>query len=438
MPKTKTVAVIIKHPGRDWEGDVRVDLKEVPEDEPAHVTRGNAMDKMLGPFQVLYITEKVSAPVSSPSIETQDRMIKAIRAVTEKAIAEGPEACRRLLIDAGIMRDNLDEEDMTIGHYIFDRGKETETFVRNDNFGKPVADRILPTPPPSIQEAPAVEEKPSFPLNVSDEVFKEASAAAYLSPEVVYNEGTSSAYIQGFCVAHARFSQPLVEKTEPLPYAFPFSPLHTPDPCKTYNACDYAKAEAGDNQKPISDLEKWTIDQLQSLISSKDSEISRLKDGIERQNLAILGHLGRRGELEDQIVDRDTQIELLRQSGASLRPGASVAKIIQWVYENHITKFNGLWIRNSEGLAMTGEEIAKVCLTEIDGVDPDKLLKDRLKASGVALLVWGEKNHLRRTVLGAWEISRLGDFVHCRDAAEVYDQFLIDEQNNLHKPIDQQ
>jgi hypothetical protein len=50
------------------------------------------------------------------------------------------------------------------------------------------------------------------------------------------------------------------------------------------------KAEAGDNQNPISDLEKWTIDQLQSLISAKDSEISRLKEELANKQVILESH----------------------------------------------------------------------------------------------------------------------------------------------------
>jgi hypothetical protein len=65
-------------------------------------------------------------------------------------------------------------------------------------------------PAPSPLEVPSKEEpatRPLFPLDVPDEVYKEASSSAYLSPEVCYDKGTSDAYIQGFCTAHARFSQ---------------------------------------------------------------------------------------------------------------------------------------------------------------------------------------------------------------------------------------
>lgn len=54
------VAVIIKHPGRDWEGDVRVDIIDVPENADREVIRREIMRNMLGPFQVLFITDKVN------------------------------------------------------------------------------------------------------------------------------------------------------------------------------------------------------------------------------------------------------------------------------------------------------------------------------------------------------------------------------------------
>lgn len=56
----KKVAVIIKHPGRDWEGDVRVDIMEVPEDTTYDEIRDKVQAEMLGPFKVLYVTEKIT------------------------------------------------------------------------------------------------------------------------------------------------------------------------------------------------------------------------------------------------------------------------------------------------------------------------------------------------------------------------------------------
>lgn len=54
------LAVIIKHPYRDWEGDVRVDIIEVPDEnyDVAEI-RLQLEAKMLGPFKVLYITSKI-------------------------------------------------------------------------------------------------------------------------------------------------------------------------------------------------------------------------------------------------------------------------------------------------------------------------------------------------------------------------------------------
>jgi len=61
-----------------------------------------------------------------------------------------------------------------------------------------------------------IEQKPAFPINVSDEVFKEASASAYLSPEVCHDKKTSDAYIQGFCTAHARFCGSMEQNKSPF------------------------------------------------------------------------------------------------------------------------------------------------------------------------------------------------------------------------------
>lgn len=56
----KKVAVVIKHPGRDWEGDVRVDIIEAPQEMTDEQIRNQVQQKMLGPFEVLYVTEKIS------------------------------------------------------------------------------------------------------------------------------------------------------------------------------------------------------------------------------------------------------------------------------------------------------------------------------------------------------------------------------------------
>lgn len=56
----KKVAVIIKHPGRDWESDVRIDIMDVPEEMTYAEIRRNLESQMLGPFEVLYLTEKIN------------------------------------------------------------------------------------------------------------------------------------------------------------------------------------------------------------------------------------------------------------------------------------------------------------------------------------------------------------------------------------------
>ena len=54
------VAAIIKHPGRDWEGDVRIDIIEVEKDCDREALRQKLEREMLGPFKVLYITDKIN------------------------------------------------------------------------------------------------------------------------------------------------------------------------------------------------------------------------------------------------------------------------------------------------------------------------------------------------------------------------------------------
>lgn len=54
----KTYAVIIHHPFRG--NDVRVDLYEVEDDVTAENVKARAEAKMLGPFEVLYVTRKVT------------------------------------------------------------------------------------------------------------------------------------------------------------------------------------------------------------------------------------------------------------------------------------------------------------------------------------------------------------------------------------------
>lgn len=52
------LAIIIKHPYRDF--DYRVDIVDVPEEIPRYLIREYIMSKMLGPFEVIAITERVS------------------------------------------------------------------------------------------------------------------------------------------------------------------------------------------------------------------------------------------------------------------------------------------------------------------------------------------------------------------------------------------
>lgn len=54
----RTVAVIIKHPYRDY--DFRVDIYNVPLEMPSDKLYEYVMSQMLGPFEIVCITEKVS------------------------------------------------------------------------------------------------------------------------------------------------------------------------------------------------------------------------------------------------------------------------------------------------------------------------------------------------------------------------------------------
>lgn len=65
----KKLAVIIKHPGRDW--DYRVDVFEVPDETLEQELHDYVMSQMLGPFQILAITERLSL----------DRKIKSVQGV---------------------------------------------------------------------------------------------------------------------------------------------------------------------------------------------------------------------------------------------------------------------------------------------------------------------------------------------------------------------
>lgn len=60
-------AIIIKHPYRD--SDYRVDVVDVPEDTLRHDIFKVIMRNMLGPFEVICITEKVSDRDISQGLE---------------------------------------------------------------------------------------------------------------------------------------------------------------------------------------------------------------------------------------------------------------------------------------------------------------------------------------------------------------------------------
>jgi hypothetical protein len=53
-----TIAVIIKHPYRG--NDYRVDIYEVEEETPLDDLRKHVMDKMLGPFEIVAMTTRIS------------------------------------------------------------------------------------------------------------------------------------------------------------------------------------------------------------------------------------------------------------------------------------------------------------------------------------------------------------------------------------------
>lgn len=57
MERTKKVAVIIKHPYRDY--DTRIDIYTVPEDLSTHDLCVYVNSQMLGPFEIIGVTEKV-------------------------------------------------------------------------------------------------------------------------------------------------------------------------------------------------------------------------------------------------------------------------------------------------------------------------------------------------------------------------------------------
>lgn len=56
----KKVAVIIKHPGRDWWKDIRVDIIEVADHITHDQIHAEIVKEMNGPFEVIGITEKVN------------------------------------------------------------------------------------------------------------------------------------------------------------------------------------------------------------------------------------------------------------------------------------------------------------------------------------------------------------------------------------------
>lgn len=60
-------AVIIKHPHRD--NDYRVDIVDVPVDTPKHDIFKVITRRMLGPFEVIAITEKLSDRDISKGLE---------------------------------------------------------------------------------------------------------------------------------------------------------------------------------------------------------------------------------------------------------------------------------------------------------------------------------------------------------------------------------
>jgi len=53
----KKLGVIIKHPFRDW--DWRIDICEVPEHMGKHELKKYVESKMLGPFEVIGISDKI-------------------------------------------------------------------------------------------------------------------------------------------------------------------------------------------------------------------------------------------------------------------------------------------------------------------------------------------------------------------------------------------
>lgn len=56
--KTKKVGIVIKHPFRDY--DWRIDIYEVSKDISRKDINKYVMSQMLGPFEIMAITEKIS------------------------------------------------------------------------------------------------------------------------------------------------------------------------------------------------------------------------------------------------------------------------------------------------------------------------------------------------------------------------------------------
>jgi hypothetical protein len=107
----------------------------------------------------------------------------------------------------------------------------------------PVCSDESPELPTGVQDW-----KPLFPDHVPDEIFKEASSAAYLSPEAVHDDLTTAAYIQGFCVAHARYSPPVLPEVKEI------------EQLRTEN--EDLKQELAEVYKKIDDLHQWHLSHI--------------------------------------------------------------------------------------------------------------------------------------------------------------------------------
>lgn len=71
------VAVIIKHPGRDF--DFRVDFYEVPGDASEADIKRYAQSQMLGPFEVIAVTGKLS----DTTVELQFKQVQILEKVVK-------------------------------------------------------------------------------------------------------------------------------------------------------------------------------------------------------------------------------------------------------------------------------------------------------------------------------------------------------------------